>query len=245
MAARNASWLRCLCSETGAFGAILQRGHDSFGHRTPIHLHRLVLCGSAAMSLLFLLVTALSQILSARRERDEHRDGPIVLANLLLALSAIQFFFLLGLPFRETNHSQSEFEAAVLAGLAREHIPRLSAGQLCGLSALILHYMHLAAGFWMLSHSLFLYQRLWRPLSTSVRHSRHYSSCSAAADSSEGSFFSSDATQLDDASCSCCCCARLRHRWGLWRFCLFGWATPALILGVSFALNPAGYETRR
>ncbi|RWS10220.1 hypothetical protein B4U79_13257 [Dinothrombium tinctorium] len=132
----------------------------------------------------------------------------------LLLLIAAMVGQLLGIPPFKANVSHHNYS------------PR----QTCKYVALLLHYIHLVSGFWMLSHSIYLYQRLWRP-----------ASCYSL---SPLSFAESDSLTYR-ASCCSCFCSKLCSQWSSKHFALVSWIVPALIVASSYFLNPVGYEYRR
>lgn len=237
----------------GAFGAVLQRYRDSgHGHKVLNHVHRLLMGASSAVGLALLLVVFTFQLLATRREEGQEKDGPLILANLAAALGFIQMVFLFGFPFLDASRPP-ENEYVDFDAVKRHHFYSLTQTQMCNFSALLLHYIHLASGFWMLSHSIYLYQRLWRPI-TSESHSQHHSSCSAMP-FSESSFFSASDSSLErSGSCwqGCCNCfsvAGCRREgpthWSLRTFVLFAWIVPMLLVAGCSYFNSTGYETHR
>lgn len=260
----------------GAFGALLQRYHDSshLGHgRKPFnHIHRLLIHVSSAVGLLLLVVVIFFQLLAARREDGQAKDGPLILINLVSTLCLIQLVFLVGLPFLDSSGpAENEYES--FESLKKRHFFfSVTQTQLCNLTALLLHYIHLVSGFWMLSHSIFLYQRLWRPI-TSESHSQHHSSCSHASTMpfGENSFFLGDTSLERTGSCwQCCFCfgcnssssssdssssnadSRLDEEregqpthWSLRTFIVLAWVMPMLLVAGCAFYNTTGYETHR
>lgn len=201
----NSTWLRCVCSELGVIAALSHKSSDYavFGHNHSLHLRTFLLYASCALSLLLLLISLICQVAQRHRETLE---TSFILISLLVSLAIIQLVFLSGGPF-----------------YGRKFV------QLCNLLPIFLHYLHLMSAFWMLSHTIYLYQQLWTPLS-------HSSSSSLT-------FSESDLSLTSSQSWSC---FRLCYKqWNCGLFFVFALAMPALSVSISYHLNPHGYETKR
>ncbi|KAH9408042.1 hypothetical protein TYRP_011696 [Tyrophagus putrescentiae] len=141
--------------------------------RSPRHLsaYDLSLYGSLALSIL-LLVTSL--VVQFRFRKYETRETFFIVRNLLLSLLLIQLTFLLGTTFHmdlfwvkvarwtpllaevTSSPSSSSSSNTFLTFARLQH-------SLCLSVPVFLHFIHLAVLFWMLSHTILLYQRFWRP----------------------------------------------------------------------------------
>jgi len=212
----NASSIHCVCNELGIIAALIHKpsstdsSQNKFGHNHSLLVHSFVLNISLTISLLLLVISLFCQIVQRSRESCE---ASFILINLVSSLSAIQLTFLLGAPIRCHSYMSQ---------------------QVCSLVPIVLHFMHLVSAFWMLSHTIFLYQRLWRPLS-------HSSSSSLPLSESNLS--------LPSSSCwsfwSLRLCTFPFCQWGCKQFFLFATAFPAISVLTSYFLNPQGYETKR
>ena len=146
---RNLSSIHCLCNELGIIAALIHKtsstdsSANSGGHNHSLLVHSVVLYISFIASLLLLVISLLCQIVQRSRES---REASFILISLVSSLIAIQLTFISGAPFH-TSWSKSR--------------------QVCSTVPLVFHLVHLISAFWMLSHTVFLYQRLWRPVSRS------------------------------------------------------------------------------
>lgn len=212
---RNSSSIHCVCNELGIIAALIHKpsstdsSRNKFGHNShSLLVHSFVLNMSLTTSLVLLVISLFCQIVQRSRESCE---ASFILINLVSSLCAIQLTFLLGVPYR-CNSSLSQ--------------------QVCSLVPIVLHFVHLVSAFWMLSHTIFLYQRLWRPLS-------HFSSSSLPLSESNLSFASSSCSSFWSL------CSISFRQWGCKQFLLFATALPAISVLTSYYLNPQGYETKR
>ncbi|CAG2104217.1 unnamed protein product [Medioppia subpectinata] len=216
--ARNVSSIHCLCNEVGIIAALFHKSSstdstvNTSGHNHLLLVHTIVLYISFTISLLLLMISLFCQIIQRSRESCE---ASFILISLVSSLMAIQLTFLLGAPF-------------AFKWTLSQHI--------CSMVPLVFHFLHLVSAFWMLSHTVFLYQRLWRPLSRS-------SSSSLPFSESHQSFTPSSKCWSDWSSRTTT--ILFSHQWGCKQFFFFATALPALSVLVSYYLNPEGYETKR
>jgi len=137
----------------------------------------------------------------------------------------------------------------------------------CKMIAMVLHYLHLVASFWILSHSFYMYKRLWRYhddcesliIATyeddSERYSNEYNcgnSIGVAVDprSVMNNAIVSKNNEIDSNSSSTKTHDQLpklpyNRGAGIMGLALFSWIVPMFCVIVSYYLNPSGYETRR
>lgn len=238
----------------------VQVHHATNIHHSQHQVHRLLLFASSGIGLTFLATALICLLLSARKKNASGRDGTFILINTILALSAIQIVFLVGGPFHDSRSTSPsplvQYDVSQIENGNTKPIFKLSSAQVCLGISLFLHFTHLLSAFLMLCHSIFLYQRLWRPI-TSESHSPHHSSLSTQS-FLDGAFLSrSDSSLASSGSCwawastlCCCYCCRSSQRsvsrcWTLRCFVLFAWTLPLAILVASYLLNPTDYETRR
>ena len=120
-------------------------------------LYDVALYLSLVTSILFFLTTLYVQY---RLRRYETRETFFIIRNLVIALLLIELTYLFGTTFhmdlfwiRVAQWSPSSAESTLFH--RTKHI-------LCLSVPIFLHFIHLASLFWMLSHSILLYQRFWR-----------------------------------------------------------------------------------
>jgi len=101
-------------------------------------------------------------VVQYRLRQYETRETFFIVRNLVIALLLIQLTFLFGTTFhmdlfwiRVAQFSPSALETPIFFRV--KHI-------LCLAVPIFLHFIHLATLFWMLSHTILLYQRFWRPV---------------------------------------------------------------------------------
>ncbi|XP_054159786.1 adhesion G protein-coupled receptor B3-like [Oppia nitens] len=216
--ARNLSSIHCVCDELGIIAALIHKTSltdsmaNNSGHNHSLLVHTIVLYLSFSVSLILLLISLFCQIVQRSRESYE---ASFILISLVSSLMAIQLMFLSGAPFApKWTHSH----------------------QLCSIAPLIFHFLHLVSAFWMLSHTIFLYQRLWKPLSRTSSTSLPFSESHQSIKRSVKcwSKWSSLPTSWI-----------FNQQWDCKQFTLFSTALPALSVLISYYLNPEGYETKR
>ncbi|XP_074599047.1 uncharacterized protein LOC141853559 [Brevipalpus obovatus] len=141
----------------------------------------------------------------------------------------------------------------------------------CKMIAMVLHYLHLVASFWILSHSLYMYKRLWRYhddcenliIASFEEDLDHYTSngCNyghtigidgdrpSVIDNND--MISSKYNEIDPNSSSIKSNNEVQklpsynRSAGILGLALFSWIVPMLCVIISYYLNPVGYETRR
>ncbi|KAH9415992.1 hypothetical protein DERP_000487, partial [Dermatophagoides pteronyssinus] len=134
--------------------------HISPGTMAPSSHHFLydiVLYTSLISSVIFF---ALTLIIQYRLRHYETRETFFIIRNLVIALLLIQLTFLLGTTIHmdlfwiRVEQLSTGFETTAFSNQVK-HI-------LCLSVPIFLHFIHLASMFWMLSHTILLYQRMWR-----------------------------------------------------------------------------------
>ena len=214
--ARNLSSIHCLCNELGIIAALRHKSATDWSangqHNHSLIVHNIVLYLSFIASLLFLVISLLCQIVQRSRES---REASFILISLVSSLTFIQLMFISGAPL---------------------HTSLFKSDKICRAVPLVFHLVHLVAAFWMLSHTIFLYQRLWRPISRAS---------SASLPLSEVHWPSSQSCCLKWVSSSSSIRIPFCQQWDCRHFFIFATALPALSVMASYYLNPEGYETKR
>nr|XP_046914000.1 MATH and LRR domain-containing protein PFE0570w-like [Dermatophagoides farinae] len=150
--------------------------HISPGTMAPSSHHFLydiILYTSLISSVIFFSLTLIIQY---RLRHYETRETFFIIRNLVIALLLIQLTFLLGTTIHmdlfwiRVEQLSTGFETTAFSNQIK-HI-------LCLSVPIFLHFIHLASMFWMLSHTILLYQRMWR------RHKEPSSTAAATSTSS-------------------------------------------------------------
>ena len=255
---RNSSFIHCLCNELGIIAALIHKSEDNdlsetgIGHNHHHHqhhsllLHNVVMYLSLITSFSLLVIALVCQLMQRSRETSE---SSFILINLISWLTIIQLVFIIGAPFRV-------------------HFGLINLQLLCSIVPIFLHYIHLVSGFWMLSHSILLYQRLWRPVLLKSHCHRHLHRNSSSSSSFSFSFYESDShtkananSNSNSSSTKKCHSISsslynwvsyirridivLTNSWNNIHFFIFSTILPAISVLISYLLNPNGYETKK
>jgi len=126
---------------------------------TTFHFDRLTVYISSGISVAFLVVT----LVQRRQSTGDDFRYSFVLVNLLSALTAIQILFLFGFPFKnisikQTSEMSSHHHRVIASSASFSSWFSWTELEKCNSYAFLLHFLHLSAGFWMLSHSIVLYE---------------------------------------------------------------------------------------
>lgn len=213
--ARNLSSIHCLCNELGIIAALRHKTSapdwsTNNQHSHSLLVHSIVLYLSFISSSLLLVISLMCQIVQRSRES---REASFILTSLVSSLIVIQLIFISGAPFRTSMWASDK---------------------ICRIVPVVFHLVHLVSAFWMLSHTIFLYQRLWRPISRA-------SSASLPLSEVHRSTSQSCCLQWASRSSTMPFC----RQWDCRHFFIFATILPTLSVMASYYLNPEGYETKR
>ena len=142
--------------------------HFESHFRTRLSNYDLSLYFSFIFGIIFLLITLIIQY---RLRQYETRETYFIVRNLCITLFLIQFTFLFGTTF---HMDAFWIRIAQLSSqtIQTEFFHRVKHA-ICLAVPVFLHFIHLVTLFWMLSHTIMLYQRFWKPTSSFMEANDH------------------------------------------------------------------------